>query len=694
MNGTRQGTLNLDKAAERDDQAAAMVEPAPKKKPAWAGMADWPADVRKAADAAMQALEQTEPAVVEPGGSGGSGSARCCSGPDLGLPFGLPVVLGIVQMGVAMHAAAAIYTKLAAAEHLGAVLRRTRAPPERGLSCLLPAGLQAMVAERVEPLPLVPVHVPGQRLEALPAGLAAPPFRRRSSGLPCVKWEDIMGHSAGVADGLPTGGAVVALRDAVALPTLVSVMASALALQRHYIAPHDMQTLPEQLQRPPLPLGGGADDDDESLIACALLQRHPGSALAIALTTGLAGVAEDQEDADKPLCGDVWRDVPVLEALSAGCGVPGGDVAARRVARRAAHYRWEGVQLLRAMPGGRSRVCPPPDARWRLVEAMHGRLGHLGVRRTLALLRLGHWWYGMRQDVLTEALRKACYEAADPAAREKGLPELLLGYRCSPQASTRYSPYQLLYGGIVPPLDFEDTAAAAEPLLQRSAWVRQAYPAAAGNLLIAQHRDTLRYSAVRTGRYLAKPVVHAPGDYVYVRRGNVTNTLQFPQHDTILRMESRRSSVEQLLPCHLPVNPIVAPRLFRPARDLQCEVCGYPHDEARMLLCDGCNTGWHWRCRQLSARPLGMWLCPGCSVLPREGMEGPPEPGQLDGVLAPPPQPPDVGRALFPRASTRRLDEEAAGLHPAEGAVDGAGAGQGSRAGARWGFVRARRMLV
>ncbi|PNH08223.1 Pro-Pol polyprotein [Tetrabaena socialis] len=679
-------------------------------------------------------------------------------------------------MGVAMHAAAAIYTKLAAAEHLGAVLRRTRAPPERGLSCLLPAGLQAMVAERVEPLPLVPVHVPGQRLEALPAGLAAPPFRRRSSGLPCVKWEDIMGHSAGVADGLPTGGAVVALRDAVALPTL----------------------------------------------------RHPGSALAIALTTGLAGVAEDQEDADKPLCGDVWRDVPVLEALSAGCGVPGGDVAARRVARRAAHYRWEGVQLLRAMPGGRSRVCPPPDARWRLVEAMHGRLGHLGVRRTLALLQLGHWCYDMRKDVqavvrecrtfglsnacgtqrpmqlhplpvrglfyrwgvdlagpmagsaeghrycmvaiehfskhveivplkdktpaavarawsdvlarfgapaevvtdngtefaellerclidhrttspghpqadgaaerivkvLTEALRKACYEAADPAAREKGLPELLLGYRCSPQASTRYSPYQLLYGGIVPPLDFEDTAAAAEPLLQRSAWVRQAYPAAAGNLLIAQHRDTLRYSAVRTGRYLAKPVVHAPGDYVYVRRGNVTNTLQFPQHDTILRMESRRSSVEQLLPCHLPVNPIVAPRLFRPARDLQCEVCGYPHDEARMLLCDGCNTGWHWRCRQLSARPLGMWLCPGCSVLPREGMEGPPEPGQLDGVLAPPPQPPDVGRALFPRASTRRLDEEAAGLHPAEGAVDGAGAGQGSRAGARWGFVRARRMLV
>ncbi|PNH03441.1 Retrovirus-related Pol polyprotein from transposon [Tetrabaena socialis] len=610
----------------------------------------------------------------------------------LGFPFGVPALLDIAQAGVAMHAPATIYTNLAAAEHLGAVLRRLRAPAERGLSSLLPAGLQAMVAERVEPPPLVPAS--GSR-RCRRASL------RRRSGGGVSEWGDIMGHRAGVAAGLEAGMAVVALRDAVAPPTLVCVLAAALALQRHYVTPHDMQTLPERLQRPAEPLGG----------------RHPGSALAIALTTGLADAAEGQEEAGQPLCAEVWGDEVVIEALragGAGSSPPGGDAVARRVARRAAHYRWDGSQLLRAMPGGRSRVCPPPDSRRRLVEMMHGRLGHLGVRRTLALLQLGHWWYGMRQDmqavvrecracdlsnargtqrpmqlhplavmglfyrwgvdlagqmlesaegnryvmvaiehfskhveliplkdkapatvarawadvlarfgapaevvtdngaefaaefaellercyidhrttsaghpqadgaaerivkVLKEALRKACYEAADPAAWEKGLPELLLGYRCSPQASTRYSPYQLLYGGIVP---------VVPPA--RAKWVRQAYPVAAGNLLIAQHRDTLRYSAVRTGRYLAKPVVHAPGDYVYVRRGNVTNTLQFPQYDTILRVESvgpqgvavlmgrdgarTRRRVEQLLPCHLPVNPIVDPRLFRPARDLQCE---------------------------------------------------------------------------------------------------------------------------
>ncbi|PNH02898.1 Gypsy retrotransposon integrase-like protein 1 [Tetrabaena socialis] len=281
---------------------------------------------------------------------------------------------------------------------------------------------------------------------------------------------------------------------------------------------------------------------------------------------------------------------------------------------------------------------------------MHGRLGHLGVRRTLALLQLGHWWYGMRQDVQAVVReRRACdlssargtqrpmqlhslpvrglfyrwgvdggpggpmAESAvghrycivaiehfskhveivplkdkAPAAVARAWSDVLARFgapaevvtdngtefaakfaellaRCvvdrrttSPghpqavaaerivKASTSYSPYQLLYGGIVPvvppaagrrerfqqPLDFEDAAAAAKSLMQRSAWVRQAYPAAAGNLLIAQHRDTLRYSAV---------------------------------------WARNRRRVEQLLPCHLPVDPIVDPRLFRPERDLQCE---------------------------------------------------------------------------------------------------------------------------
>ncbi|PNH09596.1 hypothetical protein TSOC_003754 [Tetrabaena socialis] len=127
---------------------------------------------------------------------------------------------------------------------------------------------------------------------------------------------------------------------------------------------------------------------------------------------------------------------------------------------------------------------------------MHGRRGHLGVWRMLALLQLRHWWYGMRQGV--QAVVRECHACDLSNARGTQRPMQLHPL----PASTVGIAYQLLYGGTVPVVP------------------PAAYPAAAGNLLIAQHRDTLRYSAVRTGRYLAKPVVHAP------------------IHDTILRVES------------------------------------------------------------------------------------------------------------------------------------------------------------
>ncbi len=178
--------------------------------------------------------------------------------------------------------------------------------------------------------------------------------------------------------------------------------------------------------------------------------------------------------------------------------------------------------------------------------------------------------------------------------------------------------------------------AAAASLLARAEWVRQAYPAAAGNLLIAQHRDTLRYAAIRTGRYLARSITYAPGDYVYVRRVDAAQraTLQFGQHDTILRVESVgplgvavlvgrdgarvRRRVEHLRPCHLDVDPAIDPQLFRPERDLQCEVCGSPHEAGKMVLCDGCNTGWHTHCLRLAGVPKGQWTCPRCREMDAE----------------------------------------------------------------------------
>jgi thymidylate kinase len=51
--------------------------------------------------------------------------------------------------------------------------------------------------------------------------------------------------------------------------------------------------------------------------------------------------------------------------------------------------------------------------------------------------------------------------------------------------------------------------------------------------------------------------------------------------------------------------------------DLTCEICGSAEQEERMLVCDGCNEGFHMHC--LSPRvlhvPPGDWYCPHCQML-------------------------------------------------------------------------------
>ena len=54
--------------------------------------------------------------------------------------------------------------------------------------------------------------------------------------------------------------------------------------------------------------------------------------------------------------------------------------------------------------------------------------------------------------------------------------------------------------------------------------------------------------------------------------------------------------------------------------ELECEVCGHDGAGDRMLLCDGCNRGWHTFCLvpALAAVPRGRWLCPLCLAASEE----------------------------------------------------------------------------
>ena len=116
-------------------------------------------------------------------------------------------------------------------------------------------------------------------------------------------------------------------------------------------------------------------------------------------------------------------------------------------------------------------------------------------------------------QTLKRALRKMVADTADPAGWDVLLHWAALGYRCSVQESTGYSPYYLLYGRhpIVPPAVRErmqdplavlgDADALAQQLTERAQLMQQAASMAGQNLLIAQHRDSLRYARVRSGGY-------------------------------------------------------------------------------------------------------------------------------------------------------------------------------------------------
>jgi hypothetical protein len=170
-------------------------------------------------------------------------------------------------------------------------------------------------------------------------------------------------------------------------------------------------------------------------------------------------------------------------------------------------------------------------------------------------------------------------------------------------------------------------------LIGRAILVKQYNIIAGENLAIAQHRDTLRYARVRSGDY--RPIEHKYhiGQYVFVKHKQVT-ALQPKARTGLYRIQDLKDNgvvilegtdgatfkehVEHLAPCHLPVQYIDAKTTDNtvPSEDMPCEVCRQTGREAEMILCDGCDTGWHMGCLNpsLTKVPDDEWFCPNCSL--------------------------------------------------------------------------------
>ena len=257
-------------------------------------------------------------------------------------------------------------------------------------------------------------------------------------------------------------------------------------------------------------------------------------------------------------------------------------------------------------------------------------------------------------QTVKRALRKLTDDVGHVKTWEQLVPWLVLGYLCSAQSATGISPYQLLYATtpIIPPairerlllpIDFDDAETTANSLITRAELVKRNMPIAMGNIKIAQHRDTLRYAMVKGGAFIPKLRRFQAGDYVCVRRRNVTDTLQFSSHPELLRVREvlpqgtlrlqgkcgKEITVHcgNCTPCHLlNLNPNLDPTLARPDIHHKCEICRSAGQDKEMLLCSNCNSGWHLGCFQppLASIPSGVWFCPICQSSGRTSTANPP----------------------------------------------------------------------
>ena len=148
------------------------------------------------------------------------------------------------------------------------------------------------------------------------------------------------------------------------------------------------------------------------------------------------------------------------------------------------------------------------------------------------------------------------------------------------------------------------------------------------NLAVAQARDRLRYAYTRGGSYRPKPKQYRVGDFVYVKL-RATDTLDCsasqvilqvirikPDYTLVLRGRDGRVMTDHArntAACYLPnVSDEYDPAKIRLETDHRCEACRCIDSPDTMLLCDGCNFGYHMECLTppMLEVPMGEWYCP------------------------------------------------------------------------------------
>ena len=158
---------------------------------------------------------------------------------------------------------------------------------------------------------------------------------------------------------------------------------------------------------------------------------------------------------------------------------------------------------------------------------------------------------------LVTALRKCVGE--HPEDWDEWIPAVLLGYRCSVQASTRFSPFYMLYARqpILPIDNVESQQPApdsdltlqsplpeecAELIMKKAAAIKDVIPKALKNIEVAQAKQRQDYSNKR--KHSQPSADLKPGDFIVIRAGRRGSKLQ-PKADADILQLVRYANTEK-----------------------------------------------------------------------------------------------------------------------------------------------------
>eukprot|EP00775_Hariotina_reticulata_P015117 gene15117-biopygen1455 len=161
----------------------------------------------------------------------------------------------------------------------------------------------------------------------------------------------------------------------------------------------------------------------------------------------------------------------------------------------------------------------------------------------------------MVQTVKT-ALKKTCAAKQRVSDWDEEVAWIAMSYRCSPQSSTGFSPYEMLYGRkpvfppaaadvLSPEISYADPESVAKDLRIRKETIKRICPVAMENLAIAQHRDQLRYLRSRDTSHQPKIKHFRVGDFVHVQQLQRNSTLQPRAQSVIYRIKEQGYSVQE-----------------------------------------------------------------------------------------------------------------------------------------------------